>query len=52
MGFHLPSHVTRAYVHAFADDPAATNLANWQAFEEANPTLFSGMYQFWIQKPV
>jgi len=51
MGFHLPSHVARAYAHAFPDDPTATNLANWQAFEEANPALFSGMYQFWIQKP-
>jgi hypothetical protein len=51
MGFHLPSHVTRAYVHEFPDDPTAANLTNWQAFENANPALFSGMYQFWIQKP-
>ena len=31
-----------------ADDPY--NLEKWQAYEEANPRTFAGMYQFWCQK--
>ena len=27
------------------------NLDNWSTFEEKNPRTFSGMYQFWCQKP-
>tara|TARA_B100001059_G_C17695331_1_gene507165 strand:+ start:46 stop:843 length:798 start_codon:yes stop_codon:yes gene_type:complete len=30
------------------DDPYA--LDKWQAYEEANPRAFAGMYQFWCQK--
>jgi len=26
------------------------DLDKWQAYEEANPTVFAGMYQFWCQK--
>jgi len=26
------------------------NLDKWQAYEEANPRVFMGMYQFWCQK--
>ena len=31
-----------------ADDPY--DLEKWQAYEEANPKAFAGMYQFWCQK--
>ena len=31
-----------------ADDPY--DLEKWQAYEEANPRAFAGMYQFWCQK--
>ena len=31
-----------------ADDPC--DLEKWQAYEEANPSTFAGMYQFWCQK--
>ena len=31
-----------------AGDPY--ELAKWQAYEEANPSAFAGMYQFWCQK--
>ena len=31
-----------------ADDPY--DLDKWQAYEEANPRAFAGMYQFWCQK--
>ena len=30
------------------DDPY--NLDKWEAYEEANPRAFAGMYQFWCQK--
>ena len=30
------------------DDPY--DLNKWQAYEEANPSAFAGMYQFWCQK--
>ncbi len=30
------------------DDPY--DLDKWQAYEEANPRAFTGMYQFWCQK--
>jgi hypothetical protein len=26
------------------------DLDKWQAYEEANPRVFMGMYQFWCQK--
>ena len=26
------------------------NLEKWNVFEEANPRVFAGMYQFWCQK--
>ena len=31
-----------------ADDPY--NLDKWHAYEESNPYVFGGMYQFWCQK--
>ena len=40
----------QAYRRRFPDDHAATNLAQWQAFEHENPDSFARMYQFWVQK--
>jgi SAM-dependent methyltransferase len=31
--------------------PDAANLEAWDAFERDNPRTFSGMYQFWCQRP-
>jgi len=28
-----------------------TNLYFWDVFENENPDIFIGMYQFWAQKP-
>lgn len=39
-----------SYLKRFPEDAAATNLDNWHVFETENPTAFSEMYQFWIQK--
>ena len=35
---------------ANTEDTDLYNLDKWQAYEEANPRTFAGMYQFWCQK--
>lgn len=51
VAFALDPGVKAAYRATFPDDPAATDLANWDAFERANPATFRHMYQFWVRKP-
>lgn len=51
LGFEISSNTLRLYKRRFPDDIAATDLGNWQAFENENPDTFIGMYNFWIQKP-
>ncbi|MBI1887913.1 MAG: methyltransferase domain-containing protein [Nitrosomonadales bacterium] len=51
LGFEIGAEVIHAYKQRFPDDHAATNLEQWQIFENENPGTFYGMYQFWIQKP-
>lgn len=48
LGFETPARTS--YLRQFPDDKAATDLANWAAFEAENPATFAQMYQFWIQK--
>jgi hypothetical protein len=50
LGFEINPHVLHSYRKRFPNDPAATDLGQWQIFEAENPDTFSGMYQFWIQK--
>ena len=50
LGFDISADVVQAYRTRFPGDRAATNLAQWQLFENENPDTFVGMYQFWIQK--
>lgn len=50
LGFSIEDSVIAAYRRRFPADPAATDLGRWQAFEQDNPDIFSGMYQFWLQK--
>lgn len=50
VGFDIPADVLQSYRLRFPADRAATNLAQWQVFEDENPDTFVGMYQFWIQK--
>jgi tetratricopeptide (TPR) repeat protein/SAM-dependent methyltransferase len=50
LGFEIQSDVLHAYRKRFPDDPTATNLNHWRAFEIDNPRTFFGMYNFWIQK--
>ena len=50
LGFEIDDNTLNAYKVRFPDDLAATNLMQWQIFENENPDSFFGMYQFWIQK--
>lgn len=50
LGFEHTASVISAYHRRFPDDLAATNLNNWEIFENENPDTFFGMYQFWVQK--
>lgn len=50
LGFELDGEALAAYRRRFSGDPAASDLANWQAFEADNPDTFTGMYNFWVQK--
>jgi SAM-dependent methyltransferase len=50
LGFDMDSSIIRSYKNRFPSDPSATNLDQWQIYEEDNPDTFSTMYQFWIQK--
>jgi 2-polyprenyl-3-methyl-5-hydroxy-6-metoxy-1,4-benzoquinol methylase len=51
LGFELSPSVLHAYRQRFPNDTTATDLGQWQIFETENPDTFSGMYQFWVQKP-
>ncbi len=50
LGFDIAADVLQAYKRRFPGDRAATNLSQWQIFENENPDTFIGMYQFLIQK--
>lgn len=39
----------RQYATLFPNDPAMTDLNNWDAFERDNPHTFESMYRFWVQ---
>jgi len=51
LGFDVDADILHAYKLRFPDDRVATNLGQWQVFENENPDAFAGMYQFWVQKP-
>ncbi len=42
--------VSETYAREHPEDTAMTDLAAWEAFEQAHPDLFEG-YCFWCQKP-
>lgn len=50
LGFELDDSILLKYRQRFPDDPAATNLAKWNIFENEYPDTSLGMYQFWVQK--
>ena len=53
IGFQRPlaANALANYKATYPDDPYATDLENWHEFELKNPTIFVGMYQFWLHKP-
>lgn len=50
LGFEISPDIRQFYRERFPEDHAATDLSQWQIFENENPDTFAGMYQFWIQK--
>ena len=50
LGFDLPSGILQNFRQRFANHETMTDLALWHTFELENPSLFTGMYQFWIRK--
>lgn len=50
IGFSVEASVARQYDAMFPEDTSRTDLAKWHAFETANPDVFAGMYQFWVQR--
>ena len=50
LGFEIEGDVLHNYKQRFPDDRTATHLGQWQIFENENPDIFFGMYQFWVQK--
>jgi SAM-dependent methyltransferase len=47
LGFQLPRDVQSRFVAMHPHPNAALDLAAWDAFEQAHPLTFWGMYQFW-----
>jgi tetratricopeptide (TPR) repeat protein/2-polyprenyl-3-methyl-5-hydroxy-6-metoxy-1,4-benzoquinol methylase len=52
IGFELDSQILHQYRTRFTNDPFGSDLRNWERFETDHPDTFSGMYRFWIQKPI
>lgn len=51
LGFSpLKKDVQAAFHHRFGSDADTLNLDNWHQFEQENPLIFKGMYQFHCQK--
>jgi len=50
IGFDISEKIKQEYVIRFPDDPKAISLTYWDQFEKKHPTIFSKMYNFWIQK--
>ena len=48
-GFHNP-HILMKFKSIYEDKNAIYDLGKWNDFEQRNPDIFSGMYQFWCQK--
>jgi SAM-dependent methyltransferase/Flp pilus assembly protein TadD len=50
LGFLVEPYVLAAYRSRFPNDPTATHLDHWAAFEAERPYTFAGMYRFWTRK--
>ncbi|EFL52793.1 Methyltransferase type 11 [Solidesulfovibrio fructosivorans JJ]] len=50
LGFDLDAAPLTAYRRLHPSDQPATNLSDWNTFEQQYPDTFIEMYQFWVQK--
>ena len=51
LGFQINDRkIEQAYRSEYPDDPDMLSLDNWHQFEQKNPYIFKGMYQFHCQK--
>ncbi len=50
IGFDVSDKTRQQYRSRFPGDTRETNLEYWDQFEADNPTTFTGMYQFWVEK--
>jgi SAM-dependent methyltransferase len=50
LGFELASQALQHFRQRFPFDRAMIDLDLWHIFETENPSVFAGMYDFWIQK--
>ena len=50
LGFELDARTIDKCRKRFSADKPVADLELWHIFETENPTTFSSMYQFWIQK--
>ncbi|MDX8386857.1 MAG: tetratricopeptide repeat protein [Gallionella sp.] len=51
IGFSIESFAMEQYGKRFPEDKSKKNLDKWDIFENENPHIFAGMYQFLVQKP-
>jgi SAM-dependent methyltransferase len=50
LGFVIPEGIRSQYRDSYPEDKRLTDLTNWQRFEQNNPDIFAGMFQFYVQK--
>jgi ubiquinone/menaquinone biosynthesis C-methylase UbiE len=50
LGFEVRPDIREQFTREFPEPGAFTDLNCWQAFEQAHPSTFTGMYVFWVQK--
>ena len=51
MGFEISEKtIMKGFKAAYPKEEAIYDLGKWHEYETLNPRLFSGMYQFWVQK--
>lgn len=49
--FQVPGLLVKQFREAYPSPGADRDLANWDKFEQDNPSGFDAMYRFWCQKP-
>ena len=51
LGFQLEnSWIRNEFSKLYSEKDALVSLPLWHQFELKNPSIFSGMYQFWVKK--